>query len=62
MGHEGTGETFAVRDDGNDVRYGVGVGVGYRFESGPGVLVAYDRYGIGDGDLNRTSLGVSIRF
>ena len=52
--------TFAVRDDGTDLYYGAGVG--YRFDSGLGVLLAYDRYEVGDGDLNRVSLGIDFRF
>jgi len=51
--------TFALRDDGTDLYYGAGVG--YRFDSGLGVLLAYDRYEVGDGDLNRVSLSIEIR-
>ena len=53
-------DTFAVRDEGTDLYYGAGVG--YRFDSGLGILLAYDRYEVGDGDLNRVSLGIEIRF
>jgi len=52
--------TFSLRDDGTGLYYGAGVG--YRFDSGLGVLLAYDRYEVGDGDLNRISLGVEFRF
>lgn len=51
---------FEVEDDGTDLYYGAGVG--YRFDSGLGLVLGYDRYEVGDGDIDRVSLGVEYRF
>ena len=51
---------LSAKDDGTDLYYGAGIG--YRFDSGLGLVLGYDRYEVGDGDIDRVSLGVDFRF
>lgn len=51
---------FDVQDDGTDLYYGAGIG--YRLDSGLRLVLGYDRYQVGDGDIDRISLGLDYRF
>lgn len=51
---------FEVEDGGTDLYYGAAIG--YEFDSRFGIALGFDRYEVGDGDIDRISLGGEFRF